>query len=145
MTSAAFVPTSDASSRLAVGSHVGELRLFDAGSGDVIETYAGHEENAVNLLQTAVKSGGEGAWLLSSTRREVKLWDAENMEMGCVKTFEGCRSGRFNNAGTRVVAVEQRQSGPPQVRGAYGRRSSLTGLVGSFASFKLFLVPVCTL
>jgi WD40 repeat protein len=115
MTSAAFLPSGDVTSRIAVGSHVGEIRIFDAGSGGMIENYAGHEEIAVNLLQTAVKPGGEGAWLLSSTRREIKLWDVDNLDMGCVKTFEGCRSGRFNHAGTRIVAVEQRQSGPPQV------------------------------
>ncbi len=121
MTSAAFLPTGDVTSRIAVGSHVGEIKVFDAGSGEMVENYAGHEENAVNLLQTAVKPGLGGTWLLSSTRKEIKLWDVETMDMGRVVTFEGVRSGRFNHAATSIVAVEQRQSGPPQVGWFRGR------------------------
>ena len=48
--------------------------------------------------------------LLSSSRREVRLWDVMAMDGGPACGWDDCRGGHFNHAGTVVAAVSSRQS-----------------------------------
>ena len=56
--------------------------------------------------------GGDGspALLLSSSRREVRLWDVTAMDGGPACGWDDCRGGHFNHAGSVVAAVSSRQS-----------------------------------
>ena len=59
------------------------------------------------LVQGA--TGGK-ALLLSSSRREVRLWDVGAMDSGPACGWDDCRGGHFSHAGTVVAAVSSRQS-----------------------------------
>ena len=52
---------------------------------------------------------GGPALLLSSSRREVRLWDTAAMDGGPACSWDDCRGGHFNHAGTVVTAVGSRQ------------------------------------
>ena len=128
--SVCFLP---AAGVMALGSHVGELRLYDVNSGE-LATGADDHSAAVNLLRSwqvcdrlcpsacrlcdmphvggSVSSStclqshdGSKSLLLSSSRQEVKLWDVASLESGPVTTWEVCRGGHFDHAGTRAAAV----------------------------------------
>lgn len=51
------------------------------------------------------EEAGSKSLLLSSSRQEVKLWDVSTLESGSLVTWEDCRGGHFNHAGTRAAAV----------------------------------------
>lgn len=48
--------------------------------------------------------------LLSSSRREVRLWDVSALDSGPACGWDDCRGGHFNHAGTVVAAVSSRQT-----------------------------------
>lgn len=72
-----------------------------------IVRHAGPHLRPAILLQGA---DGSPALLLSSSRREVRLWDVAAMDGGPACGWDDCRGGHFNHAGTVVVAVSSRQS-----------------------------------
>ncbi|GJP84374.1 hypothetical protein CLOP_g14433 [Closterium sp. NIES-67] len=49
--------------------------------------------------------GAASCLLLSSTRTEVKLWDASDLSLGPLHTFPACRLGRFSHSARTIAAV----------------------------------------
>eukprot|EP01018_Ginkgo_biloba_P013118 Gb_32239 [translate_table: standard] len=96
-------------SRIATGSHAGELKIFDSNSGNVLESHVCHQ-SPITLIQSA--SRGSGSWsnqgnqlLLSSGNFDVRLWDSSAIANGPSHAFEGCRAARFNHMGSMFAAI----------------------------------------
>ncbi|MCO5576210.1 hypothetical protein L7F22_030018 [Adiantum nelumboides] len=111
LTSSAFLGTTF---RLAAGSHVGEIRLFDCHSGDALETHLCHHGTPITSLQSTSKAiGGSiestemqpGHLLLSSGSFEVRLWNSSVLGEGPLFRFDGCKAARFNNKGDIFAAI----------------------------------------
>ena len=90
------------SSHIAVGSHNGELRLFDSNNNNVVESFTGHQ-SPLTLVQSFVS--GETQLLLSSSSQDVRLWDAASILAGPTHSFEGCKAARFSNSGNVFAAL----------------------------------------
>lgn len=90
------------SSRLAVGTHTGELKIFDSNSNNVLESFTSHQ-----APMTFVESylSGETQLVLSSSSQDVKLWDASSISGGPMHPFEGCKAARFSNSGNIFAAL----------------------------------------
>ncbi|KAL1300930.1 hypothetical protein HN51_045556 [Arachis hypogaea] len=90
------------SSHIAVGSHNGELKLFDSNNNNVVESYTGHQ-SPLTLVQSFVS--GETQLLLSSSSQDVRLWDAASILTGPTHSFDGCKAARFSNSGNVFAAL----------------------------------------
>lgn len=90
------------SSNIAVGSHSGELKIFDSNRNSIVDSYTSHQ-SPVTLLQSYISSGTQ--LLLSSSFQEVRLWDVSLMQSGPLHAFEGCKTARFSNSGTHFAAL----------------------------------------
>ncbi|KAF8404224.1 hypothetical protein HHK36_009106 [Tetracentron sinense] len=95
------------SSRIATGSHSGELKIFDTNSSNVLESYTSHQ-SPVTLVQSALSGGTQ--LLLSSGSYDVRLWDASPVSGGPMHSFEGCKAARFSNSGTMFAALSSESS-----------------------------------
>ncbi|KAJ1385236.1 WD40/YVTN repeat-like-containing domain superfamily [Sesbania bispinosa] len=95
------------SSHIAVGSHNGELKLFDANNNNAVESFTGHQY-PLTLVQSFVS--GETQLLLSSSSQDVRLWDASSILSGTTHSFEGCKAARFSNAGNVFAALSSESS-----------------------------------
>ncbi|CAH8388331.1 unnamed protein product [Eruca vesicaria subsp. sativa] len=87
---------------LAVGSHAGEIKIFEAGSCNLLESVSGHQA-PVTLVQSYVS--GDTQLLLSSSYSDVQLWDASNITVGSKYSFDGCKAAKFSNSGTHFAAL----------------------------------------
>nr|XP_019703984.1 DDB1- and CUL4-associated factor homolog 1 isoform X2 [Elaeis guineensis] len=90
------------SSRIAIGCHSSELKIFDAINGNVLDSQACHQ-TPVTLVQSALSGGSQ--LVLSSGLYDVRLWDATNISGGALHSFEGCKAARFSNSGTIFAAL----------------------------------------
>ncbi|XVF35770.1 hypothetical protein REPUB_Repub18cG0175000 [Reevesia pubescens] len=90
------------SSHIAVGSHTGELKIFDSSSNNVLDSCTGHQL-PVSLVQSY--SSGETQMVLSSSSQDVRLWDASSVSGGAMHSFEGCKAAKFSNAGGIFAAL----------------------------------------
>ncbi|KAJ0262950.1 DDB1- and CUL4-associated factor 1 [Hirschfeldia incana] len=87
---------------LAVGSHAGEIKIFDASSGSLLESVSGHQA-PVTLVQPYVS--GDTQLLLSSSSSDVQLWNASDMNNGSTHSFDGCKTAKFSNSGRYFAAL----------------------------------------
>uniref|UniRef100_A0A1J3HNG0 DDB1-and CUL4-associated factor-like protein 1 n=1 Tax=Noccaea caerulescens TaxID=107243 RepID=A0A1J3HNG0_NOCCA len=87
---------------LAVGSHAGEIKIFEAGSGSLVESFSGHQA-PVTLVQPYVS--GDTQLLLSSSSSDVQLWDASCIAGGSRHSFDGCKAAKFNHSGLHFGAL----------------------------------------
>ena len=101
------------------------------------------------LLNPFQGGNGSPALLLSSSRREVRLWDVTAMEGGPVRGWDDCRGGHFNNAGTVIAAVSS-----AQIRccsccrnGLYAGRATSSAVSGKSESARTLraTLPLCLL
>ncbi|KAB1204516.1 hypothetical protein CJ030_MR8G021832 [Morella rubra] len=90
------------SSRLAVGSHSGELKIFDSNSNTVLESCPSHQ-SPLTLVESYLS--GETQLVLSSSSQDVRLWDASSISGGPMHPFEGCKAARFSNSGSIFAAL----------------------------------------
>ncbi|KAM1776862.1 hypothetical protein ACFX11_043606 [Malus domestica] len=90
------------SSHIAVGSHGGELKIFDSNSSNVLESCASHQ-SPVTLVQSRLS--GETKLVLSSSAQDVRLWEASSVSAGPMHSFEGCKAARFSNFGDIFAAL----------------------------------------
>nr|XP_011467203.1 PREDICTED: DDB1- and CUL4-associated factor homolog 1 [Fragaria vesca subsp. vesca] len=88
--------------RIAVGSHGGELKIFDSNSSNVLESCPSHQ-SPVTLVQTYLS--GETELVLSSSSEDVRLWDASTVATGPMHSYEGCKAARFGNFGDVFAAL----------------------------------------
>ncbi|KAJ4962876.1 hypothetical protein NE237_022815 [Protea cynaroides] len=95
------------SSKIATGSHSGELKIFDSNSGNVLETYTSHQ-SPVSHVQSALC--GDSQLILSSGSYDVRLWDASSVSGGPKHTFDGRKLARFSNSGTTFAALSSESS-----------------------------------
>ncbi|KAG9139957.1 hypothetical protein Leryth_010492 [Lithospermum erythrorhizon] len=95
------------SSQIAVGSHTGELKIFDSNGNGVVENYTGHQ-SPVTLLQSCFS--GDTQLILSSTSHDVRLWDSVSISAGPRHSFDGCKTARFSNSGTLFAALSSELS-----------------------------------
>ncbi|XP_048228227.1 DDB1- and CUL4-associated factor homolog 1 isoform X2 [Ricinus communis] len=84
------------SSHLGVGSHTGELKIFDSNSNSVLESCTSHQ-SPLTFIQSYIY--GETQLLLSSSSQDVRLWDASSISGGPVHSLDGCKAARFSNSG----------------------------------------------
>ncbi|KAM7268706.1 hypothetical protein ACFE04_010872 [Oxalis oulophora] len=92
----------DESSHIAVGSHSGEIKIFDSNSNNVLETCVSHQ-NPVTLVQSYL-SGESTQLVLSSSSQDVRLWDASTVSNGPTHAFD-CKAARFSNSGNIFAAL----------------------------------------
>ncbi|XP_061347749.1 DDB1- and CUL4-associated factor homolog 1 isoform X2 [Gastrolobium bilobum] len=90
------------SSHIAVGSHNGELKIFESDNNNVVEGFTGHQYPLTHV-QSFVS--GENQLLLSSSSQDVRLWDASSILSGPTHQFEGCKAARFSNSGNVFAAL----------------------------------------
>ncbi|CAI9094836.1 OLC1v1030640C1 [Oldenlandia corymbosa var. corymbosa] len=90
------------SSRIAVGGHSGELRVFDSNSNSVLDSCTSHQY-PLTLVQSC--TSGDTQLLLSSSSHDVRLWDGSSVSAGPKHSFEGCKAARFSNSGSKFVAL----------------------------------------
>ncbi|XP_020105156.1 DDB1- and CUL4-associated factor homolog 1 isoform X2 [Ananas comosus] len=90
------------SSRIATGSHSGELKIFDTITGNVLESQPCHQTH-VTMVESAFSGGTQ--LVLSSGAYEVKLWDAFNISNGPLHSFEGCKTAQFSHSGSVFAAL----------------------------------------
>lgn len=90
------------SSHIAVGSHSGEIKIFDSNSNNVLENCTGHQL-PVTLVQSYFS--GETQMVLSSSAQDVRLWDASPVSGGAMHSFDGCKAARFSNSGSIFAAL----------------------------------------
>lgn len=88
--------------RIAVGSHGGELKIFDSNSSNVLESCPSHQ-SPITLVQTYLS--GETELVLSSSSEDVRLWDASTVYAGPMHSYEGCKAARFSNSGDVFAAL----------------------------------------
>ena len=97
--------------RALVGSDVSELLLYDIANGDLLERHdAQHADGDPRALRAAPLACPK-TLVLSCGSEETHLWDAANMGVGPLRTFEGCRGAAFDADGSRVVVVGEDPSG----------------------------------
>ncbi|CAN1162552.1 DDB1- and CUL4-associated factor homolog 1 [Linum perenne] len=84
------------SSHVAVGSHNGELKIFDSNSSNLLESCTTHQA-PMTLVQSHL--AGETQLVLSSSSQDVCLWDASSISGGPLHTLEGRKAARFSNSG----------------------------------------------
>ncbi|XP_056865342.1 DDB1- and CUL4-associated factor homolog 1-like isoform X2 [Raphanus sativus] len=87
---------------LAVGSHAGEIKIFDTSSCSLLESVPGHQA-PVTLVQPYVS--GDTQLLLSSSFSDVQLWDASYITSGSKHSFDGCKAAKFSNSGQYFAAL----------------------------------------
>ncbi|KAL0739268.1 hypothetical protein Bca4012_015478 [Brassica carinata] len=87
---------------LAVGSHAGEIKIFDASSSSLLESVSGHQA-PVTLVQPYVS--GDTQLLLSSSSSDVQLWDVSYINNGSKHSFDGCKAAKFSNSGRYFAAL----------------------------------------
>ncbi|CAL9227562.1 unnamed protein product [Arabidopsis halleri] len=87
---------------LAVGSHAGEIKIFEASSGTLLESFSGHQA-PVTLVQPYVS--WDTQLLLSSSSSDVQLWDASSITGGPRHSFDGCKAAKFSNSGLQFAAL----------------------------------------
>lgn len=93
----------DDSSRIAVGNHSGELKIFDSDNNTLLESCTSHQ-SPLTLVQSYL-SFDETYMVLSSSSQDVRLWDAATVSGGPLHSFEGCKAARFSNAGDIIAAL----------------------------------------
>ncbi|XP_050220286.1 DDB1- and CUL4-associated factor homolog 1 [Mercurialis annua] len=90
------------SSRIGVGSHTGELKVFDSNSNNVLDRFTGHQ-SPLTLVQSFF--AGATQLLLSSSSQDVCLWGASSVSEGPLHTFDGCKAARFSNYGGEFATL----------------------------------------
>lgn len=90
------------SSHIAVGSHSGELKIFDSNDSSFLESCTSHQ-SPLTIVQSYQSS--ETQLVLSSSSLDVRLWDASAISGGPMYSFEGCKSARFSNSGDVFAAL----------------------------------------
>ncbi|KAJ6329765.1 hypothetical protein OIU76_008569 [Salix suchowensis] len=95
------------SSHIAVGSHAGELKIFDSNSNNVLESCTSHQ-SPLTLVQSYVC--GETQLVLSSSSQDVRLWDASSISGGPIHSLDGCKAARFSNSGNVFAALTTEQA-----------------------------------
>ncbi|XP_012076280.1 DDB1- and CUL4-associated factor homolog 1 isoform X2 [Jatropha curcas] len=91
------------SSHIAVGSHTGELKIFDSNSNSVLESCTSHQ-SPLTLIQSHVSS--QAQLLLSSSSQDVRLWDASLISGGPMHSLEGCKAARFSHSGSIFATLK---------------------------------------
>ncbi|KAK4756656.1 hypothetical protein SAY87_006783 [Trapa incisa] len=95
------------SSNIAVGSHSGEVKIYDSNSNSIVESYTSHQ-SPVTLIQSYISADTQ--LFLSSSSQEVRLWDASLMQNGPMHPFEGCKNARFSNSGMHFAGLSTEPS-----------------------------------
>ncbi|XP_027084209.2 DDB1- and CUL4-associated factor homolog 1-like isoform X1 [Coffea arabica] len=95
------------SSQIAVGSHSGELKIFDTNSNCVLDSCPSHQY-PLTLAQSYIS--GDTQLILSSSAHDVRLWDVSSVSAGPKHSFEGCKAARFSNSGTAFAALSTESS-----------------------------------
>ncbi|KAK4746979.1 hypothetical protein SAY87_026016 [Trapa incisa] len=95
------------SSNIAVGSHSGEVKIYDSNSNSIVESYTNHQ-SPVTLIQSHISA--DTRLLLSSSSQEVRLWDVSLMQNGPLHPFEGCKNARLSNSGIHFAALSTEAS-----------------------------------
>lgn len=90
------------SSRIAVGGHTGDLKVFDSNNNNVLESCTSHQ-SPLTLLQSHFS--GDTQLLLSSSSVDVRLWDASSVSAGPKHSFEAIKAARFSNSGSMFAAL----------------------------------------
>ncbi|KAI5656747.1 hypothetical protein M9H77_25540 [Catharanthus roseus] len=90
------------SSQIAVGSHSGELKVFEANSNSILDSFTSHQ-SPLTLLQS--HHSGDTQLVLSSSAQDVRLWDASSISTGPKHSFDICKAARFSNLGTSFAAL----------------------------------------
>ncbi|PIN09480.1 hypothetical protein CDL12_17941 [Handroanthus impetiginosus] len=90
------------SSRIAAGSHTGELKVFDSNNNNVLESCTSHQ-SPLTLLQSHFS--GDAQLILSSSAIDVRLWDASSVSGGPKHSFDGIKAARFSNSGAMFAAL----------------------------------------
>ncbi|GLT85096.1 hypothetical protein SLE2022_032980 [Rubroshorea leprosula] len=90
------------SSQVVVGSHAGELKIFDSNSNNVLESCVSHE-SPLTIVQPYIS--GERRLILSSGSKDVRLWDASSISGGPMHSFDGCKAAKLNNSGTTFATL----------------------------------------
>ena len=103
LTAAAFVGRDG--DRVLAGSHEGELRLFDAGNGDMLELHEGGHSGPIRTLRTSPPSSCVKPLAITCTRTEVHLWDVTAMGLGATHVIEGSCNGAFSPGAKNLVVV----------------------------------------
>ncbi|KAL4573779.1 hypothetical protein LXL04_020596 [Taraxacum kok-saghyz] len=96
------------SSKVAAGSHSGQLKVFDSNTNDMLDSSsAGHQ-----FPLTMVKSffSGDTQLLLSSSSHDVRLWDARLVSAGPKYSFDGIKAATFSHCGTMFSALSSQLS-----------------------------------
>ncbi|GJP50047.1 hypothetical protein CLOM_g9196, partial [Closterium sp. NIES-68] len=65
----------------------------------------GRQQHHPAAASASAAYGAASCLLLSSTRTEVKLWDASDLSLGPLHTFPACRLGRFSHSARTIAAV----------------------------------------
>ncbi|XP_072965690.1 DDB1- and CUL4-associated factor homolog 1 [Typha angustifolia] len=94
-------------SRIATGSHCGELKIFDTNTGNVLESQTCHQSH-VTMVQSALSGGNH--LVLTSGAYEARLWDAFSLSGGPLHSFDGCKTARFSHSGTVFAALSSEAS-----------------------------------
>lgn len=95
------------SSQISVGSHSGELKIFDTNSNSVLDSCTSHQY-PLTLAQSYIS--GDTQLVLSSSAHDVRLWDASSISSGPKHSFEGCKAARFSNSGNTFAALSSESS-----------------------------------
>lgn len=95
------------SSQIAVGSHSGELKVFEANSNILLDSFSSHQY-PLTLLQS--HCSGDVQLVLSSSAHDVRLWDSSSISTGPKHSFEMCKAARFSNSGTTFAALSTESS-----------------------------------
>lgn len=94
------------SSRIAVGCHTGELKVFDSNSNNVLESCTSHQ-SPLTLLRSHFS--GDTQLILSSSAMDVRLWDAPSVSAGPKHSFDGIKAAQFSNSGSMMAALRSDQ------------------------------------
>lgn len=95
------------SSQIVVGSHSGELKVFEANSNVLLDSFSSHQY-PLTLLQS--HCSGDIQLVLSSSAHDVRLWDSSSISTGPKHSFEVCKAACFSNSGTTFAALSTETS-----------------------------------
>lgn len=94
------------SSRIVTGGFFGEIKVFDSNSNMVLDCCTSHQL-PVTLLQSSFV--GVNQLVLSSTAKDVCLWDASSISGGPNHSFKGIKAAIFSNSGSVIRVLYQIQ------------------------------------
>ena len=133
--------------QLAVASHDGLVRIFDATSRELIAVHGPHRRIAAGHAAVALQFSPDGRWLASAGRDGVRFWNSQtgvSTSIG-VANSPGARAVSWQPSGERIAVAYEREVGEDDLGVSYYKDDAvdLSEIVREQFYLALPMKPLC--